>query len=76
MGPQIEALSAWLKADGSNLEPAEYVADIGFSWRRDALAGGPVLEPAALRRMADLGMSLFLSEYPGFADEHSNKGRK
>jgi hypothetical protein len=73
--PQIEALSAWLSDGGSNLEPAEYVADVGFSWRRDALAGGPILEPRALRRMADLGMSLHLSEYPGFADEHLIKGR-
>ena len=74
--PQIEALSAWLSAEGSSLAPAEYVADVGFCWRRDALAGGPVLEPTALRRMADLGMSLYLSEYPGFADEHSDEDRE
>ena len=67
--PQSEALAAWLRAEGSGLEPARYVADIGFSWRRDACAGGPAFSPETLRIMADLGMSLFISEYAGFADE-------
>lgn len=67
--PQIEALAAWLEQSTGTLQPAEYVADVGFCWRRDASCGGPVLEPTAMRRMADLGMSLFLSEYGSFADE-------
>ena len=66
---QIEALSTWLAESSSTLQPGEYVADIGFGWRRDASAGGPVLEPAAMRRMAELGMSLYLSEYGYFTDE-------
>ena len=68
--PQIDALSQWLEQNGAALLPAEYVADVGFCWRRNAASGGAVLKPAAMRRMADLGMSLFLSEYAGFADEH------
>jgi len=67
--PQSEALSAWLQAHAAKLQPAHYVADIGFSWRRDAMAGGPAFAPETLRQMADLGMSLFISEYRGFADE-------
>lgn len=63
---------AWLEDNSQNLEPAEYVADIGIGWRRDASGGGPVLEPETLRRMADLGMSLFISEYAGFTDELSD----
>lgn len=71
--PQIEALSAWLEENTRTLPPGGYVADVGFCWHRNARAGGPVLEPAALRYMADLGMSLFLSEYPGFADRQPAK---
>jgi hypothetical protein len=67
---QIDALSKWLEQASLEVPPDTYVADVGFCWRRDAALGGPVLEPAVMRRMADLGMSLFLSEYAGFADEH------
>jgi hypothetical protein len=71
--PQSVALAAWLQAEGSRLEPDRYVADIGFSWRRDACAGGPAFSPATLRQMADLGMSLFISEYAGFTDEMTDE---
>ena len=67
--PQVDALSEWLEKAGADLPHGDYVADIGFSWRRDASAGGPVLEVVAMRRMADVGMRLFLSEYGGFAGE-------
>jgi len=67
--PQAEALERWLEQTGQSLPPAEYIADVGFKWRRDASAGGAALPPAMLRRMADIGMSLFLSEYGGFTDE-------
>ena len=66
---QVDALSKWLQEAGAALQPGKYVADIGFCWRRSASAGGPVLAPEVMRRMADLGMSLFLSEYSGFAHE-------
>ena len=66
---QIEALSAWLDESGARLPPAEYVADVGFCWRRDAASGGPVIAAVTLRRMGEIGMSLYLSEYSGFADE-------
>lgn len=76
LAPQIEALSLWLEQTSVELPSAEYVADIGFCWRRDAATGGGVLEPAAMRRMADLGMSLYLSEYAGFSDELNAKADK
>lgn len=71
--PQSEALSAWLSIDATNLAPGRYVANIGFHWRRDACSGGPAFAPETLRRMADLGMSLLISEYAGFADELTNE---
>ena len=61
---QGEALVAWLAEHGDGLPTGEYAADIGFAPRDDALGGGAALPPAALRRMADLGMALYLSEYP------------
>jgi len=67
--PQIEALSAWLDQAARTLPPAEYVADVGFCWRRDARAGGPVLGPSTMQHIVRLGMSLYLSEYPCFAGE-------
>ena len=66
--PQIDALSKWLDHAGARLPSAEYIADVGFCWRRNASADGPILEPKTMRRMAELGMSLVLSEYSGFAD--------
>lgn len=70
--PQVDALADWLKKDGAGLPKGEYVADIGFCWRRDAGAGGPVLDVATMRRMVDIGMDLFFSEYSGFAGEDEN----
>ena len=71
--PQSEALAEWLCTDEAKLPPGDYVADIGFQWRRDASAGGPALAPDTLRRLADLNMQLNISEYPGFAGEDENE---
>lgn len=48
----------------ATLKPDVYVADIGFTPRDDASGGGAALPPEIMRTMTDLGMSLFLSEYP------------
>jgi len=61
---QAEALEAWLAENRFTLRPDEYVADIGFCPRESALGGGAAIPPQMMRTMADLGMSLFLSEYP------------
>ena len=62
---QAEALETWLTENYTLLEPAVYIADIGFCPREDACGGGAAISPEMMRMMADLGMSLFLSEYPG-----------
>ena len=60
---QAEALEAWLTQNSATLKPGHYVADIGFTQRKDASGGGAAISPEMMRTMADLGMSLFLSEY-------------
>lgn len=62
---QIEELSVWLKKNCDQIKPANYVADIGFDIRSNACGGGAVLSVESMRIMSDLGMKLFLSEYPG-----------
>jgi len=39
LAPQVEALSAWVQSTPT-LPPGDYIADIGFCWRRDARGGG------------------------------------
>jgi len=60
---QVAALEDWLTKTRPTLAPGEYVADIGFLPRDDAAGGGASMSPEMMRSMADLGMSLFLSEY-------------
>ncbi len=62
---QVEALEIWLKENGSKITRGRYIADIGFILREDASGGGAAISPEMMRTMADLGMSLFLSEYTG-----------
>ena len=64
---QVEALSVWLEKNSDSLPVGSYIVDIGFCWRRDAGGGGAVLSPKAMKRMSDVGMCLFLSEYSGFS---------
>ena len=66
---QAEALEAWLVENHATLKPGRYVADIGFTPREGALGGGAAISPEMMRTMADLGMALFLSEYPASSDE-------
>lgn len=66
--PQIAELERWVQAKEEK-EAVECVADVGFQWRRDADASGAALDAATLKKMGDLGITLFLSEYPGFAGE-------
>lgn len=65
---QGEALEAWLAENQALLKPDEYVADIGFKLREDASGGGAAISPEMMRTMADMGMSLFLSEYSSSED--------
>lgn len=65
---QVEALSLWLEENSDSLPVGSYIADIGFCWRREVCGGGAVLSPKAMKRMSDIGMYLFVSEYSGFYD--------
>jgi hypothetical protein len=71
LSSQVETLILWLESNGNSLPSGSYIADIGFRWRRDAGGGGAALPPKAMKRMADIGMWLFLSEYSGFSDSDS-----
>ena len=61
---QVSALEAWLDQNRTTIKSGRYTADIGFSTREDSLGGGAAISPEMMRIMADLGISLFLSEYP------------
>ncbi len=69
MPAQIEALEKWLIENQSDLTSGDYVADIGFSPRPGAAGGGAVLSVRTMKIMSDIGMNLYLSEYPEFVDE-------
>ncbi|GAB2792486.1 hypothetical protein GCM10027275_41770 [Rhabdobacter roseus] len=61
---QIYALETWLMQKGKDLEPGNYVADIGFDIRKDAAGGGGVLSSESMAIMGKIGMDLYFSEYP------------
>jgi hypothetical protein len=61
---QVDTLESWLNENRAKIERGHYVADIGFTLREDASGGGAAISPEMMRTMTDLGMSLFLSEYP------------
>jgi len=63
---QVAALESWLKRK-KKMKAGAYIADIGFQARKDAGGGGSALSPEMMKKMADFGITLFLSEYPGFA---------
>jgi hypothetical protein len=65
---QVSALKTWLAQKGAAITSARYIADIGFSVRSDATGGGAAISPEMMRSMADLGITLFLSEYPATQD--------
>lgn len=60
---QIDALTTWLNEKGKDLPPGKYVADIGFDIRKDA-TGGSALSSDAMKIMGEIGMDIYLSEYP------------
>lgn len=65
---QFEALEAWLYEAGRDLPRSDYVADLAIRARTDyenSVGGGAAFSPKAIAIMAEIGMHLFLSEYPG-----------
>ncbi|MBJ6117596.1 hypothetical protein JAO76_05310 [Pontibacter sp. BT310] len=61
----IDSLENWLKKTGRNLSEGSYVADIGFDIRKDASGGGGVINSESMSIMREIGMDVYLSEYPG-----------
>ena len=60
---QIHALEEWLKDNQGKLKKGNYIADLGFSARKGATGGGPVISTDMMQLMINLGIDLYLSEY-------------
>lgn len=69
MPVQIKSLDQWLTNTGCKLPAGTYTADLGFSPRAGALGGGAVLTTKSMRIMVEIGMNLYLSEYPEFVEQ-------
>lgn len=65
---QVAGLERWLAENKSSFSLGSYVADIGFKIREEANGGGAALSSVMMRDLAGFGMSIHLSEYPGFAE--------
>jgi hypothetical protein len=59
---QISDLEDWL--DKTDIPAGDYIADIGFDIRTNASGGGAVLTLNTLKRLYELGIEVYLSEYP------------
>jgi len=66
---QIDTLEKWVETKGVLLPKSSYVAYIGFDIRKDATGGGAVLNSKTMKIMSDIGMDIFLSEYPNALTE-------
>ncbi len=59
---QITDLEEWLGK--TDIPAGNYIADIGFDIRPNASGGGAVLELNTLKKLYELGIEIYLSEYP------------
>lgn len=66
---QIDTLEKWLRTKGASLPKSSYVADIGFDIQKDSSGGGAVINSESMKIMSDIGMDIFLSEYPNTLPE-------
>ena len=62
LGPQLRALDRWLEENWGMFVPGEYVAKVHFRPQPGTSRARAALSREAVRRMAELGMGLFLSE--------------
>ena len=60
---QILELEKWLEANKRMISPSKYIADIGFTIKKDAGGGGSTFSSNSMKIMAELGIDLYLSEY-------------
>ncbi len=64
---QIAELSPWLVANRDTLKAGAYIADIAIVSRSDAAGGGAVISTQLMKALCELGMELWVSEYPSDA---------
>lgn len=65
---QVESLEAWLRDNRHQLDAThEWIADIGFCSRKDALGGGPPITRELMEMCLEVNLEIWLSEYPGEA---------
>jgi hypothetical protein len=61
---QIEALEEWLSVHPHELSPSnQWVADVGFTVRLDALGGGPPISRKLMEMCVASNLEIYLSEY-------------
>lgn len=70
---QMEELREWLATNRSRYAKDNYIADVGFHVRRDAMGGGAVIDVEMMGWLVELGMEIFLSEYPENWNESMNR---
>lgn len=61
----LDELEKWVHLNYSKIPKSKYIADIGFDIRSDAFGGGGVLNTLLLKKISDLNMDIYFSEYPG-----------
>ena len=62
--PQIEAIEQWLRQNRNQLPAGHHwVADVGFTARRDATGGGPPISLDLMRMCLEANLEIYLSEY-------------
>ena len=65
---QYEAFEEWLKSNDGKLESEEgWIVDIGFSPRKNAAGGGPVISKEIMELCLRNNIEIYLSEYAGDA---------
>ncbi len=72
---QIAELERWISRKRKK-EDVDCIADIGFQSRKDAMGGGSALSAVALKKLGESNITLFLSEYPGFAKKVKDTKKK
>ncbi|HCY87795.1 MAG TPA: hypothetical protein DHV36_21850 [Desulfobacteraceae bacterium] len=60
---QVFELENWLIKNKANLKAGPYIADIGFTVRKDASGGGGILSLKMIEILHKIKMEIFLSEY-------------
>ncbi len=61
----LDTLEKWLLENKNSLQKDhEYFADIGFTSRRDAGGGGPILSLKMMKMLLECNMEIYFSEYP------------